>query len=702
MNNELFSTIVNKLDLRLKNKVPVIFQTEASECGLASLAMILNYYGLQMDMLNLRTRFGVSSRGMTLKTLIDIASTFNMGSRAISLELNELKLLKTPCILHWDLNHFIVLIKANSKKIIIHDPYIGRRVIDIQVASKHFTGVALELWPNSDFTQEKKQNRLNLLTFFKHIKGLKGALSKIFFLSMFIEAINLLLPVGTQLVLDHVIFARDHALLMLICVGLLFFILFRSFVSMLKAWISLKMGALIDIQWKAGLFEHMIKLPLAYFEKRKLGDIQSRFNSLNTIRTTFTTNIINSIIDCIMTIGVLIMMFMYGGWLIWIVLSFTAFFILLRLSTYQYYRQISEEQILKGAKAESHFMETLYSICTLKALGLSENRASIWLNMNIDTMNSEIKLTKFNMMFGGIGALIAAFDQIIILWIGATMVMDNQLTLGMFVAFNAYRGQFSERASNLVSMILQLRILGLHNERISDIVLSPIENYKPNYQLVRKGKPVDIEISNLFFQYDSLSKPIISNFNLKIKAGECIAIVGSSGIGKTTLMKLFSGLLIPDKGTIKFDGLDINTIGINNYRQHIACVLQDDKLLAGSIAENISGFDSEYDISQIRACAYKANIHEDIEKMPMKYKTIIGELGGGLSGGQKQRLLIARALYRKPSILFMDEATSHLDIKNETYINNAISQLNITRVIIAHRESTIASADRVIDLEKLL
>lgn len=453
------------------------------------------------------------------------------------------------------------------------------------------------------------------------------ALLKIFCLSIVIETVNLLLPVGTQLVMDHVILAGDHDLLALICIGLLFFILFRTGVSMLRSWISIVMGALIDVQWKAGVFDHLMKLPLSFFEKRKLGDIQSRFGSLDTIRATFTTSIVSSIIDGIMSVGVFIMMLLYGGWLVWVVLGFTAIYVILRLSTYQYYRQLSEEQLVKGARAGSHFMETLYSVSTLKALGLSETRSQYWLNLNVETINAGIKLTKLNMMFGGLGAFIATCDQVIILWLGAALVIDNQMTIGMFIAFNAYRGQFSERASSLIDMMLQLRMLSLHNERVADIVLSSPESQMPARQLFTKGKAAELQVRNLRYQYDRLAKPIIADLNLSIAAGESVAIVGPSGAGKTTLMKLMCGLLSPDEGAVLVDGMDISNIGVNNYRQCIACVLQDDKLLAGSIAENISGFDAEMDLKRIEACARRCNMHDDIQNMPMGYETLIGELG---------------------------------------------------------------------------
>ena len=698
MNLDNVRELADRLHFSWRHRVPQIIQTEAAECGLASLAMVFGYHGKHVDLQSLRQRYGISSRGATLRTLMDIATANDMKSRALKLDIDELNALKTPCILHWDLNHFVVLVGVRQGKVTIHDPAFGRRSLGMREVSEHFTGVALELWPDNGFTSEKPRVRLDLRKMMGNVSGLIPALTKIFCLSLMIESVNLLLPVGMQLVMDHVIPAKDPDLLTLICLGLLFFIIFRTGVSMLRAWTSLVMSTLIDVQWKARLFDHLMKLPLDYFEKRKLGDIQSRFTSLDTLRTTLTTNVVNSIIDGIMSVGLIVMMVLYGGWLIWVILGFTAIYVVFRLTTYNAYRQVSEEQIVKGARAGSHFMETLYGISTLKALGLSKARANFWLNLNIDNANATVRKTKFEMMFTGGNTLIATLDQVALLWLGATQVIDGHMTLGMFVAFNTYRGQFSERAANLLNMMLQLRMLSLHRDRIADIALTDTEKTLPERELLRAGEAASLDVRDLVFQYDSLSAPLINGLNLSVAAGESVAITGPSGQGKTTLMKIMTGLLTPTEGRIQINGMDITTAGLNNYRSCIACVLQDDTLFAGSIAENIASFDEHKDEARIIECARRCNIHEDIERMPMGYETLISELGGSLSGGQKQRLLIARALYRRPAILFLDEATSHLDLDNEMRINQAIRELDITRIFIAHRPSTIASADREIKL----
>ncbi len=698
MTNRNFRQIINLLDLRWQRRVPVIHQTETAECGLACLAMICGHFGKNIDLIYLRRKFNLSARGATLAGINGIAEQLGMATRALSLELDELRVLKTPCILHWDFSHFVVLVSVKRNRYVLHDPARGIRYISREEMSRYFTGVALEVWPGSEFQSETLQTRISLRSLINSIYGIKRTLAKIFCLSVVIEAINLLMPVGTQLVMDHAIPAGDRGLLTLISAALMFFILLKAATSTLRAWSSLVMSTLINVQWQSGLFDHLLRLPLAFFERRKLGDIQSRFDSLDTLRATFTTSVIGFIMDSIMVVGVFVMMLLYGGYLTWIVLCFTTIYIFIRLVTYGNYRQISEECLVREARAASYFMETLYGIATVKIQGMVGIRGAHWLNMKIDAINSGIKLTRMDLLFGGINTFVTACDQIVILWLGAGLVIDNQMTIGMFVAFSSFRGQFSERVASLTSFLLQLRIMSLHNERIADIALHEKEEKKPEIEIVAHMGPISLETNGLSYRYDSQSAPIFSALSLSAAPGESVAITGASGAGKTTLMKVLCGLFEPDSGRVLINGIDIRQIGINNYHRMIACVMQDDRLFSGSIRENICGFAEEMDEEWMVECARASHIHDVIMNMPMGYETLIGELGEGLSGGQKQRIFIARALYRKPGILFMDEATSALDSESEHFVNVAIKNMNITRVIIAHRETTLRTVDRVISI----
>ncbi|ECR2652692.1 peptidase domain-containing ABC transporter [Salmonella enterica subsp. enterica] len=699
MNNETLKKYVSRLELRLFKRVPIVHQTESSECGLACLAMVCGHYGKNIDLISLRQRFNLSSRGSSLASIRAIATQMEMTTRALSLELDEINALRRPSILHWNFNHFVVLVGVKRNGFILHDPARGRITVNKEEASKSFTGIALELWPGSSFKRRRVKKRLNLVTLINSVHGIKEALLKIFALSLVVEAIGLILPIGTQLVMDHALPASDRGLLSMICISLMFFILLRATVSTSRAWISLIMGTLINIQWQSGLFSHLLRLPLSYFERRKLGDIQSRFGSLNTLRTTFTTSVVGAIMDGIMVGGLLIMMVLYGKNLTWVVLGFTAVYIAIRLFTYSYYRQLSEEQMIREARVSSYFMETLYGIAAVKMQGMTDRRHTHWFNLQTDAINTGIRVTKMDLFFGGLNTFVSACEQTVILWLGISLVMNNEMTIGMFVAFGAYRAQFSDRISTLVGFLLQLRMTSLHNERISDIALNEQEPVKPDTPRPEKITPVSLEAKSIMYRYDKQSAPVFRDLNLTVSPGESVAITGPSGSGKTTLMKVLCGLFEADSGRILIDGTDIQQTGVNNYRKITGCVMQDDRLFSGTIRENICGFLEDIDESWMIECAKASFIHDTIMSMPMGYDTLTGELGEGLSGGQKQRLFIARALYRKPCILFMDEATSALDSASESYVNSAIKHLNITRVIIAHRESTIRSADRIFSLD---
>ncbi len=619
MTNRNFRQIINLLDLRWQRRVPVIHQTETAECGLACLAMICGHFGKNIDLIYLRRKFNLSARGATLAGINGIAEQLGMATRALSLELDELRVLKTPCILHWDFSHFVVLVSVKRNRYVLHDPARGIRYISREEMSRYFTGVALEVWPGSEFQSETLQTRISLRSLINSIYGIKRTLAKIFCLSVVIEAINLLMPVGTQLVMDHAIPAGDRGLLTLISAALMFFILLKAATSTLRAWSSLVMSTLINVQWQSGLFDHLLRLPLAFFERRKLGDIQSRFDSLDTLRATFTTSVIGFIMDSIMVVGVCVMMLLYGGYLTWIVLCFTTIYIFIRLVTYGNYRQISEECLVREARAASYFMETLYGIATVKIQGMVGIRGAHWLNMKIDAINSGIKLTRMDLLFGGINTFVTACDQIVILWLGAGLVIDNQMTIGMFVAFSSFRGQFSERVASLTSFLLQLRIMSLHNERIADIALHEKEEKKPEIEIVADMGPISLETNGLSYRYDSQSAPIFSALSLSVAPGESVAITGASGAGKTTLMKVLCGLFEPDSGRVLINGIDIRQIGINNYHRMIACVMQDDRLFSGSIRENICGFAEEMDEEWMVECARASHIHDVIMNMPMGY-----------------------------------------------------------------------------------
>ena len=678
-------------------RLPVILQTEAAECGLASIAMVAAYYGYKTDLTSLRQEHEISLKGANLEELMQIADKLKLSSRALRLDLEHLSQLKTPCILHWDMNHFVVLKKITKKSIEIHDPGLGERKYTMEEFSKHFTGVALELSPTEEFKSEDSRVNLKLSDFWSKVTGLKSTLGKVFVLSLLLQAFAIASPYYMQLVVDEVILSYDQNLLTILAIGFGLLMAIEMVTGAVRSILLLHFGNLMSIQLGANLFHHLIRLPLQYFEKRHIGDVVSRFGSLQQVKELLTKGVIEAVIDGVMAMATLIMIFLYSPKLSVIVLIAIAIYAVFRIAMYRPLRQMSEEVIVNQAKEQSNFMETVRGIQTIKLFGREVQRQSVWHNKYADSLNSGIRVGHLNIGYEAFNKVIFGLENVLVIYFAAMLVMEGDLTVGMLFAFMAYKLQFVDKISSLIEKIIEFKMLSLHFNRLADISLTEKEQ---NIQGRMSGKKIsgNIELKNISYRYSKKEAPIFNKLNLSIKAGESVAIIGPSGCGKTTLAKLMLGLFEPDEGRVEVDGIDIRQFGLGQYRTQIAAVMQDDQLLSGSIADNISFFDPELNMQQVQWAAEIAAIDKDILQMTMGYNTLVGDMGAALSGGQIQRLLLARALYRKPKILFMDEATSNLDTKLEFSVNEAVKTLDVTRIIIAHRPETIASADIVIEL----
>lgn len=678
-------------------RLPVILQTEAAECGLASIAMVAAYYGYKTDLTSLRQEHEISLKGANLEELMQIADKLKLSTRALRLDLEHLSQLKTPCILHWDMNHFVVLKKVTKKSIEIHDPGLGERKYTMEEFSKHFTGVALELSPTEEFKSEDSRVNLKLSDFWSKVTGLKSTLGKVFVLSLLLQAFAIASPYYMQLVVDEVILSYDQNLLAILAIGFGLLMAIEMVTGAVRSVLLLHFGNLMSIQLGANLFHHLVRLPLQYFEKRHIGDVVSRFGSLQQVKELLTKGVIEAVIDGVMAIATLIMIFLYSPKLSVIVLIAIAIYAVFRIAMYRPLRQMSEEVIVNQAKEQSNFMETVRGIQTIKLFGREVQRQSVWHNKYADSLNSGIRVGHLNIGYEAVNKVIFGLENVLVIYFAAMLVMEGDLTVGMLFAFMAYKRQFVEKMASLIEKIIEFKMLSLHFNRLADISLTEKEQ---DIQGKMSGKKISggIELKGINYRYNKKEAPVFKHLNLSIKAGESVAIIGPSGCGKTTLAKLMLGLFEPDEGKIEVDGVDIRQLGLGQYRTQIAAVMQDDQLLSGSIADNISFFDPELDMQQVEWAAQIAAIDNDILQMTMGYNTLVGDMGAALSGGQIQRLLLARALYRKPKILFMDEATSNLDTKLEFSVNEAVKNLDVTRIIIAHRPETIASADRVIEL----
>ena len=693
----------DKLNFRWFNRLPMIRQSQATECGLACLGMVANYHGHEIDMITLRRRFATSLKGATLADVIAMAQQLNMSSRALRVDLEELSKLRMPCILHWELNHFVVLKKVRGNKITLHDPARGIRELTFAEASKAFTGVALELIPSSTFEVKEEKASISMMKLVGSVTGVKSAFCQVLILSVVLELFGVLSPFFMQWVMDMVLVSADYSLLTLLGVGFIMIALFQTMISALRSWVMSWFSSQLSVQWTVNVCQHMLKLPLDWFESRHVGDILSRYGSLNTIQSTLTSRFISTVLDGVMSIVTVMMLFIYNAKLAWLVIALFVAYGLLRFLAYDPVRRANEEQIISSARTQSSLLETLRGIQAVKTNNKQIPRLSAYMNFLVESTNKGIVMQKLNILFGSAQGILTSVGRVVLVWLAALQVLDGNFSAGMLTAFISFSDQFMSRGAGLINAIIDFRMLRMHGERLADIVLSetePCEEASPSLldHSDEPEVPQDIALENICFRYAPTEPWVIDDISLTIKAGESVAIVGPSGQGKTTLAKIILGLLHPESGVISVGGMDITRTGLQHHRNRIGCVMQDDILFSGSISENISFFDNEPDHAKITRVARLAQIHGDIMKMPMNYQSLVGDMGSFLSGGQLQRILLARALYREPKILVLDEATSHLDIYNEKQINNAIKRMNITRIIIAHRPETIRSADRIVML----
>jgi ATP-binding cassette subfamily B protein RaxB len=679
-------------------RAPVILQTEAAECGLACLAMVAGAFGLDTDLPTLRQRFSVSLKGVTLADLVRMADELQLNSRALRAELDELAQLQRPCILHWEMNHFVVLVALRRGEALIHDPARGARWLKLEEVSRRFTGVALELQPAPGFQPVAQRRHVTLRQLLGPVTGFRRSLAQILVLALALEFFVLLTPFFMQWVVDGVVVSADRDLLLTLGIGFGLLVLVQVATAAARSWAVLVLSATLNLQWLVNVFAHLMRLPVAWFEKRHAGDIWSRFGSVQQIQKTLTTSFLEAVIDGLLVVLTLAVMLLYSATLSAVALAAVAGYALLRRAFFRPLREDTEEALVFDAKQSSHFLESLRGVQAIKLFNAQADRQSRFASLVVDTMNAQIAIRKLELWFSVLHRLLFGLERVAVIWIGALLVMDQRLSLGMLFAFFAWKETFAARVSALIDKVVELKMLRLQGERLADIVLTP-----PEQDAARGAPPpgeaaAGLELRHVSFRYADGEPEVLRDVSLRIEPGESVAIVGPSGCGKTTLLKVMLGLHEPTSGEVLAGGVALSRIGARAWRDQVGVVMQDEPLFSGSIADNICFFSAAPDRQWLQQCARVAAVHDEIEAMPMGYDTLIGDMGAALSGGQKQRILLARALYKRPRILLLDEATSSLDVERERVVNQAVRQLALTRVIVAHRPETIASASRVIAL----
>lgn len=669
--------------------------------------MLANFHGRAVDIADLRRALGGASKGMTLRELMAAAARLGLAGRALRLSTNKLRRLQLPCILHWDLNHFVVLSKVGRRSVTILDPAVGQRTLPSAALSRHFTGVALELTPTAEFKALAPAPRLSVRTLTGKVSGLWRSLAQILCVAIVLELFAIVAPLLQQMVVDDVLTSGDRDLLTVLVLGFGLLLVVQTLIGLARSWMVIVLGQTLALQWTSNVFSHLVRLPVAFFERRHLGDISSRFAAVHDIQRTLTNAAIEAVLDGLMAVAALVMMLIYAPTLAAVTVGAVVLYGLLRWLSYSPFRNATAERLVVAAKENTHFLETLRAMTPLKLFGREDERRARWQNLIVEVQNRDVRTAKMGMAFGTANTFIFGVENLLVLWLGVKLIMGGitgggassgaGITVGMLFAYLSYKGQFTGRVSALINYGVELKMLNLHAERLADICLEPPEKDEVPPNDLEHLAP-SIELRGVGFRYGDGEPWVLRNANFTVEAGECVAVVGASGAGKTTLLKIALGLLAPTEGEVLYGGIPVRQLGLQNVRRHIGTVMQDDVLLTGSLADNIAFFDVQPDQARIEACAQMAQLHGDIVRMPMGYHTLVGDLGSGLSGGQKQRLLLARALYKNPKILALDEATSHLDLANERAVTAAIAHMQLTRLVIAHRPETIAGAQRVVQI----
>lgn len=689
-----------RLSFWQRRRLPVVLQSEAAECGLACLAMVAAYWGHRTDLAGLRERFAISLKGATLKGLIAMAQALQLQARPLKLELAELRELQLPCVLHWDMNHFVVLQRVGRRRITVHDPAVGRRELSLEEASKHFTGVALELSPSANFAPIEAARPFTLRSLMGRVTGLRRGLAQLLLLGIALQVCALMAPFYLQWTVDEALVSADRDLLTVLGLGFALLVLVQTAIGAVRSWVTTVLSTQLGFQWMGQAFAHLMKLPLAYFQKRHLGDVVSRFGSLQTIQKALTTQLVEAVIDGLLVIATATVMLLYSPALTAVATAAVALYAGLRWVLYRGLREASAEQIVHAAQQQTHLLESVRGAAGIRLFGREQERRIGWLNHLAEQSNAELRIARLSISYNTAQSWLFGTERVLVVWLAALAVLDTRFSVGMLFAFLSYKDQFSQRLAALIDKLFELCMLRLHGERVADILLTPAEAEGPELERPMDEQPPEIELRGVSFRYAESEPWVLQQLNLRIPAGQCVAITGPSGCGKTTLVKLLLGLLEPSEGEILIGGVPLHHLGLRNFRQTVGTVMQDDPLFTGSIGENIHFFDPSADAVRVDAASRQAALHADIVAMPMGYHTLLGDGGAGLSGGQKQRLLLARALYKQPRILVLDEATSHLDAGNEQRVNAAIGQLALTRILVAHRLETIAMAQRVVVLER--
>jgi ATP-binding cassette subfamily B protein RaxB len=688
-------------------KIKEIYQSEIADCGIACVAMILNYYGKSYSLEDLKIKYSSSVEGSSLNDIIKITKNENIIALPYEIEEEDIQDIKTPCIAHWNKNHFVVISKITDTQVTIYDPANGKLTYSMSDFIDDFSFIVCEMSPDENFSSNKVKNKNNnsLINVITNITNSWRDIFNILLMSISLEIFVIILPLFSKVIIDNIVIENNKDLLIPIGIGFIFIVFFKSLSEWFRNNMLLYLTANIQISLKYNILNKLLKLPLSFYKKRGVADILSKFESLEEIKKTISKGVIESSIDAFTIIITASVMIYLNLIMFFIVFLFLLVVLLIKFLYLQKIKFKTNKLINSQIEEDNFLIEALKTIETTRGHNQEDFVFKKWYGLYIQYIKNNTSLNKLNITIDSIEDFFINSQRVVILWIGTAFIINNEITIGALFAFVAYQIIFTNQLSNLITNLFKFRIINIHFEKINDIKnakeeksrIGSISNDIFNQKI--KGR---IELKNIYFKYEGASHYLFENFNLTIEHGEHIIINGHSGSGKSTLIKIIAGLLPIEKGEVLVDGMNIKDVGLEKYREQIGLVLQnEEQIYSGSVFDNINLFQEVIEYERLYKATRKAEIHDEIENMKMGYQTILGEIGNNFSGGQVQRLLLSRAFYKQPLILLLDESTNALDKNLEMKIFNNLKKDNMTKISISHREENQSLVDRVINLDEL-
>jgi len=678
-------------------RVPYIQQLDASDCSATCLAMVLAYHGKVVRLEDLRQVLGANRDGATALAILEAARWYGLRGRGVSLEVEDLDYLPTGSILHWEFRHFMVFERLGPGWVDVVDPALGRRRVPFDQFRRSFTGVALLLEPGDAFVREKGQER-PMWRYLKQLLFHSGMLPRILLTSALVQLFALGLPALTGALTDQVVPRGDHRLLLVLGLAMGSLILFQFLATMVRSYLLLHLRTELDARMTLGFVEHLVELPYVFFQRRAVGDLMNRLNSNSTIREMLTSGALSGVMDGTLVVLFLLVLFIVNVPVGLLVLGLGGLQVGVFAWSWRRQSELMARNLEASARSEAYQVEFLTGMETLKAMGGEHRALDRWSGMFVDVLNISLERGRLNTLIDSLMSTLRMGAPLIILCFGAWQVLQGGLSLGSMLALNAVAVGFLGPLGNLISTMMQLQLLGSYLTRIHDVMDTPAEQPagKARRAHTLRGH---ISLEKVSFRYGPHAPLVTRDVSVDIQPGQLVAIVGRSGAGKSTLANLLLGMYLPDSGRILYDGADLSELDLRSVRQQVGIVLQNPALFSTSIRSNITLADPNLALDTVVEAARLAQIHEEVLAMPMGYESLLLDRGTSLSGGQRQRLALARALVRRPAILLLDEATSALDAITESRVHQALASLECTRIVIAHRLSTVARADLILTLE---